>query len=215
MAVTGGNKHAYDRRSAVRHLRRVDPRLAKVIDQIGPYRPSMRSMVSPFDSLMEAITYQQLSGKAAATIHGRVRALFSDKDAPHPEALLALPGKHLRGAGLSRNKVLAMQDLAARTLDGTVPDHKALARMSDAEVIERLTQVRGIGRWTVEMLLISSLDRPDVLPVTDLAVRKGFRHAYGMKSLPAYSTMERTGRSWAPYRSVATWYLWRLADTLM
>lgn len=215
MAGPSGKQLTYDTRRALRHLRKADPRLAKVIEQIGPYRPSMDNMVSPFDTLMQAITYQQLSGKAAATIHGRVRALFPDKDAPHPKALLALHGKHLRGAGLSRNKVLAMQDLAARTLDGTVPDYKTLARMSDAEVIERLTQVRGVGRWTVEMLLISSLGRPDVLPVTDLGIRKGFRHAYGMKSLPAYSTLERAGRSWAPYRSVASWYLWRLADTLM
>lgn len=215
MAVSSGNKLTYDTRRALRHLRQADPRLAKVIADIGPYRPSMRTMASPFDSLMRAITYQQLSGKAAATIHGRVCALFPDKDAPHPKALLALPDKHLRGAGLSRNKLLALQDLAARTLDGTVPDHKGLAVMSDAEVIERLTQVRGVGRWTVEMLLIFSLGRPDVLPVTDLGIRKGFRHAYGMKSLPAYSTLERAGRNWAPYRSVAAWYLWRAADTLI
>ncbi len=172
-------------------------------------------MRSPFHSLMRAITYQQLSGKAAATIHGRVVALFPDETEPHPAALLELPERALRGAGLSRNKLLALRDLAAKTLDGTVPDSKGLRRMPDAEVIERLTAVRGVGRWTVEMLLIFTLGRPDVLPVTDLGVRKGFQHAYGMKRLPAYSTLERAGRNWAPYRSIAAWYLWRAADTLI
>ena len=215
--MAGSNKResTYDPRRALRHLRRSDPLLAEVIAQVGPYRPSMRAMKSPFDSLLRAITYQQLSGKAAATIHGRVVALFPEESGPRPELLLELPHRSLRGAGLSRNKLLALRDLAARTLDGTVPDHRGLARMTDEEIIERLTQVRGVGRWTVEMLLIFSLGRPDVLPVTDLGVRKGFRHAYGMKSQPAYSTVERAGRRWAPYRSVAAWYLWQAADTLV
>lgn len=209
------DKSAYETRRALRHLRRADPRLAAVMGKIGPYRPSMRAMKSPFDSLLRAITYQQLSGKAAATIHGRVVALFPEDLGPHPEALLELSDHALRGAGLSRNKLLALRDLAAHTLQGTVPDRRRLARMSDAEIIERLTQVRGVGRWTVEMLLIFSLGRPDVLPVTDLGVRKGFQVAYGMKRLPAYSTLERAGRQWSPHRSVAAWYLWRAADTLM
>lgn len=215
MKHRANDKSRHDVRPALRHLRRADPRLAKVIAAIGPCRLEFTPMRSPFHSLMRAITYQQLSGKAAATIHGRVVALFPDEAGPHPAALLELPEQALRGAGLSRNKLLALRDLAAKTLDGTVPDSKGLKRMPDAEVIERLTEVRGVGRWTVEMLLIFTLGRPDVLPVTDLGVRKGFQHAYGMQRLPAYSTLERAGRSWAPYRSVAAWYLWRAADTLI
>ena len=199
-------------RPALRHLRRADPKLARVITAIGPCRLEFTPLRSPFHSLMRAITYQQLSGKAAATIHGRVVALFPEDLGPHPHALLAMPDTALRGAGLSRNKLLALKDLAARTLDGTVPDSKGLKRLPDEEVIERLTQVRGVGRWTVEMLLIFTLGRPDVLPVTDLGIRKGFQIAYGMKRLPAYSTVERVGRAWAPYRSIASWYLWRAAD---
>src|SRR5579859_6952609 len=213
MADVSQDKFTYDPRRASRHLRRVDPLLAEVMAKVGPYRPSMRAMKSPFDSLLRAITYQQLSGKAAATIHGRVVALFPVEHGPHPELLLELPDAALRGAGLSRNKLLALRDLAAKALDGTVPDMRSLTRLSDEEVIERLTQVRGVGRWTVEMLLIFTLGRPDVLPVTDLGIRKGFQRTYGMKRLPAYSTVERAGRPWAPYRSVASWYLWRILDT--
>ena len=186
--------------------------MARVIAAVGACRLEYMPLRSPFHSLLRAITYQQLSGKAAATILGRVTALFPHDTGPHPEALLAIPESALRGAGLSRNKLLALQDLAAKTLDGTVPDSRGLKRLPDAEIIERLTQVRGVGRWTVEMLLIFTLGRPDVLPVTDLGIRKGFQLAYGMKRLPAYSTVERAGRSWAPYRSIAAWYLWRAAD---
>ena len=199
-------------RPALRHLRRSDPRLARVIAGVGPCRLEFTPMRSPFHSLLRAITYQQLSGKAAGTILGRVVALFPDELGPHPEALLEIPEVSLRGAGLSRNKMLALKDLAAKTLDGTVPDSRGLKRLPDEEIIERLTQVRGVGRWTVEMLLIFTLGRPDVLPVTDLGIRKGFQQAYGMKRLPAFSTLERAGRAWAPYRSIASWYLWRIAD---
>ena len=168
-------------------------------------------MHSPFRTLLRSITYQQLSWKAASTILGRVEALFHDGN-PTPETLLATPVPALRGAGLSRNKVLALRDLAAKTLDGTVPEAKVLRRLPDEAIIERLTEVRGVGRWTVEMLLIFTLGRPDVLPVTDLGIRKGFQQAYSMKRLPAFSTLERAGRLWAPYRSFAAWYLWRIVD---
>ena len=167
---------------------------------------------SPFHSLMRAIVYQQLSGKAAATILGRVMALLPEDDGSHPAALLDIPFEALRGAGLSRNKLLALKDLAAKTLDGTLPDSIDLQRMTDSEVISCLTEVRGVGRWTAEMLLIFTLGRPDVLPVTDLGIRKGFQKTYGMKSLPALSTLERVSLTWAPYRSIAAWYLWRAAD---
>lgn len=196
----------------MRHLRRSDPRLAAAIASVGRCGLEFTPMRSPFHSLMSAITYQQLSGKAAATILGRVVALFPAEHGPHPELLLGLPDEALRGAGLSRNKVLALRDLAAKVLDGTVPEMRGLKALPDEEIIERLTQVRGIGRWTVEMLLISTLGRPDVLPVTDLGIRKGLQRVYGMKRLPAYSTVERAGRAWSPYRSIASWYLWRMAD---
>ena len=196
----------------MRHLRRSDPRLAKAIAHVGRCGLEFTPTSSPFHSLLRAITYQQLSGKAAGTIHGRVVGLFPVEHGPHPELLQTLPDEALRGAGLSRNKVLAIRDLAAKVLDGTVPEMHGLKRLSDEEIIERLTQVRGVGRWTVEMLLISTLGRPDVLPVTDLGIRKGLQRTYGMKRLPAYSTVERAGRAWSPYRSVASWYLWRMAD---
>ena len=196
----------------MRHLRRSDPRLAKAIAHVGRCGLEFTPTSSPFHSLLRAITYQQLSGKAAGTIHGRVVGLFPVEHGPHPELLQALPDEALRGAGLSRNKVLAIRDLAAKVLDGTVPEMRGLKKLSDEEIIERLTQVRGVGRWTVEMLLISTLGRPDVLPVTDLGIRKGLQRTYGMKRLPAYSTVERAGRAWSPHRSVASWYLWRMAD---
>ena len=196
----------------MRHLRRSDPRLAKAIAHVGRCGLEFTPTSSPFHSLLRAITYQQLSGKAAGTIHGRVVGLFPAEHGPHPELLLGLPDAALRGAGLSRNKVLAIRDLAAKVLDGTVPEMRGLKALADEEIIERLTQVRGVGRWTVEMLLISTLGRPDVLPVTDLGIRKGLQRTYGMKRLPAYSTVERAGRAWSPYRSIAAWYLWRMAD---
>jgi 3-methyladenine DNA glycosylase/8-oxoguanine DNA glycosylase len=212
MNKKANDKSRHDVRPALRHLRRADPRLAKLIAAVGPCRLEFTPMRSPFHTLMRSITYQQLSGKAAATILGRVEALFPAETGATPERMLELPAAALRGAGLSRNKLLALKDLAARTLDGTVPGTRVLKRLPDAEVIERLTEVRGVGRWTVEMLLIFTLGRPDVLPVTDLGIRKGFQLAYGMKQLPAFSTLERTGRSWAPYRSIAAWYLWRSLD---
>lgn len=211
-------KPSYDVRRALRHLRRTDARLSRVIDRVGPFRLRLRPMASPYAALFKAIVYQQLSGKAAATIHGRVLALFPPgtggaHSAPTPAVLLALPDASLRAAGLSRNKLLAIQDLSTRALEGDLPHGPALAALSDAELIERFTQIRGVGRWTVEMLLLFNLGRPDVLPVTDLGIRKGFKLAYGMKRLPALSTVERAGRLWAPYRSVASWYLWRILDT--
>jgi 3-methyladenine DNA glycosylase/8-oxoguanine DNA glycosylase len=212
LTQTANDKSRHDARAALRHLRRSDPRLAKAIAAVGRCGLEFTPTDSPFLSLLRAITYQQLSWKAAGTIHGRVVALFPAEHGPHPELLLGLPETALRGAGLSRNKVLAIRDLAAKALDGTVPETRHLRKLPDEEIIERLTQVRGIGRWTVEMFLISTLGRPDVLPVTDLGIRKGLQRTYGMKRLPAYSTVERAGRAWSPYRSVASWYLWRMAD---
>lgn len=203
---------AFDTRQAVRHLRRVDSRLASHITRVGPLRMDLRPAGSVFEALLRAITYQQLSGKAAATIHGRLLDLFPEGLAP--DRLLSMPETVLRGAGLSRNKLLAIRDLAERTLDGSLPDFTVLEKLSDDEVIERLTVVRGIGRWSVEMLLIFTLGRPDVLPVDDLGIRKGFQRIYAMKRLPAAITVQRAARVWAPFRTAASWYLWRATDTL-
>lgn len=202
----------YSLRTAVRHLKRADPTLATMITAIGPCHLRLRPQIHPFEALLRAIVYQQLSGKAASTIYGRFAALFPSVHGIIPERLLEFPDESLRAVGLSRNKMLAVRDLAQKTLEGVVPGPGGLDELSDDEVVARLTAVRGIGRWTVEMLLIFTLGRPDILPLDDLGVRKGFRSVYGMKKLPAGSTMIRAGKAWAPYRSVASWYLWRAAD---
>ncbi|HYP53136.1 MAG TPA: hypothetical protein VEQ42_06325, partial [Pyrinomonadaceae bacterium] len=156
------------------------------------------------------IVYQQLHGTAAAAIHGRVLALFGGR--LRPEDVLGARDEVLRGAGLSGAKLAALRDLAAKTADGTVPTLARLRRMPDEEIIGRLTQVRGLGRWTAEMLLIFSLGRPDVLPVGDFAVRKGFALAWGLKESPKPKELTEYGERWRPYRSVASWYLWRAVE---
>jgi len=205
----------YDADAAITLLRQ-DPPLGRLIEQVGDFQPDwdvrVETMMSPFHALMRSIIYQQLSGKAASTIYGRVLALFPSDDMPDPEEMLAVPEDTLRGAGMSRAKVAAVKDLAAKTLEGVVPPRSHLNGMTDEEVIARLTAVRGIGRWTVEMLLIFYLLRPDVLPVTDLGVRKGFRMTYDLEALPQASELAAYGTRWQPYRSVASWYLWRAND---
>jgi len=166
---------------------------------------------SPFHALARAIVYQQLSGKAAETIFGRVEAIFP-RGGFKPEAVVATADETLRTAGMSRAKVAALKDLAAKTLDRTVPGLARLKRMEDAEILARLVQVRGIGTWTVEMLLIFRLGRPDVLPVTDLGVRRGFMLTYGHEELPGPASIIEHAERWRPYRSVASWYLWRAVD---
>ena len=201
-----------DPAAAVRHLRRVDPELAAVIRAAGRCGLEPRLRHSPFEELLEAIVYQQLSGKAAATIYGRVRALFPARRALAPASLLDTPDDVLRRAGLSRNKAAAARDLAAKTLEGIVPTAAALRRMPDDEIVSRLTAVRGVGRWTVEMLLIFRLGRPDVLPIHDLGIQKGFRITYRTRQHPKPARIERYGERWRPFRSVASWYLWRATD---
>ena len=202
---------AYDPGVAAAALRVADRRLARLIDRTGPVAIMIEPTQSLFAALARSIVYQQLSGKAAATIHGRLLALFPRRRIA-PAALLALPVERLRAAGLSAAKAAAVRDLAERTLDGTVPSLGRVRRMPDEEIIERLVQVRGIGRWTVEMLLIFRLGRPDVLPVTDLGVRKGFAVTFGLDELPDADTMTRRAERWRPWRSVASWYLWRAVD---
>lgn len=204
-------KLQYDPDEAVDHLKAVDGTLGAFIERAGPLELKPGRHRTPFEALLRAIAYQQLSGKAAGTIHGRVLDLFPRRR-PDPERLLALPENRLRQAGLSGAKTRAVRDLAAKALDGTVPARKQIAAMSDAELLQRLVRVRGVGRWTVEMLLIFDLGRPDVLPLDDLGIQKGFRNLYGMKKLPAARTMTRRGRHWQPFRSAASWYLWKAAD---
>jgi DNA-3-methyladenine glycosylase II len=209
----------------VQELSSADPKLAKLIALAGPFTLRLASQQSPFEALTESIIYQQLHGKAAAAIHRRLIASFeADCGAGvHPSAqqLLDCPNEQLRGAGLSHNKALALRDLAAKTLDGTVPTLAAIKKMSNEEIIGHLIQVRGIGQWTVEMLLMFRLGRPDVLPVSDYGVRKGFALTFlGLKPtqkvtpdlLATREQMERRAKKWAPWRSVASWYLWRACD---
>jgi DNA-3-methyladenine glycosylase II len=195
-----------------RHLSATDARMAELIARSRRYNIAPSLAIRPFDALAESIAYQQLSGKAAATIFGRVRALYPKRKWLDPEQLLATPDERLRAAGLSRAKTAALKDLAAKTIDGTVPSGRALLRMSDDEVIARLTQVRGIGRWTVEMLLLFDLGRPDVWPVDDYGVRKGFAKTFARRKLPTPKQLMKIGEKWRPYRSVAAWYFWRALD---
>lgn len=201
----------YDADAACADLIRLDPRLGVIIERVGPYRLVLSNSQDPFLGLLRAIVYQQLSGRAAGTIHDRVKALFTDHQ-PTPEALLALPEADLRGAGLSAAKTAAARDLAAKTLDGTVPPADAMDTLDNDTLIQRLTSIRGIGQWTVEMLLIFNLGRADVLPVNDLGIRKGFAVTYGQEELPKPAALRSHGERWAPWRSVASWYLWRASE---
>jgi len=198
--------------AAVRHLRTVDPKLRTLIDRVGPCTIELKRTQSTFAALAEAIVYQQLHGKAAATIFGRFRALYPGARFPEPAEVLATPEADLRAVGLSRNKLAAIRDLAEKVASGVVPDVGALRRMSDEDIVQRLTTVRGIGRWTVEMLLIFRLGRPDVLPVDDYGVRKGATILLGKKEMLKPAELARHGERWRPHRSVASWYMWRAAD---
>ena len=199
--------------AAQKHLAASHPRFAALIASAKPFAPRPSVLVRPFDALAESIAYQQLSGKAAAMIWGRVRALHPRRKWLDPKQMLATPDATLRACGLSGSKTVALKDLAAKTIDGTVPSAPALARMSDEEIIERLTAVRGIGRWTVEMLLLFDLGRPDVWPVTDYGVQKGYAKTFRKRKLPTPKELQRIGEKWRPYRSVAAWYFWRALDT--
>ena len=203
----------FDPSEAIKQLAASDPRFAALIARARPFEPRRAVLVRPFDSLAESIAYQQLSGKAAATIWGRVRALYPRRKWLDPKEVLETPDETLRAAGLSGNKTIALKDLAAKALEGVVPKGAALARMSDEEIIERLTTVRGIGRWTVEMLLLFQLGRLDVWPVTDLGVQKGYAKTFGKRKLPTPKQLQAIGEKWRPYRSVAAWYFWRALET--
>ena len=198
---------------AVAHLKAADPALAAIIETIGPFRMELKVSRSVFGALAEAIVYQQLSNKAAATIYGRVEALYPRATAGFtPQHILKTPDEKLRGCGLSRAKVLAVKDLASRVASGELPTLEQAQGLEDAELIERLVKVRGIGRWSAEMFLMFRLGRPDVLPLDDYSLRKAYAKAFRKRALPSPEALAKAGEKWRPYRTVASWYLWRALD---
>jgi len=201
----------FDPVAAVDHLRVSDAVFARSIDRIGPFAMQLKSAPDIFFALAEAIVYQQLTGKAAETIFSRVHALFP-RTGLSASRILRTPDENLRGAGLSRAKVLALRDLAQKATDGTLPTLAEARDLDDATLIERLIEVRGIGRWTAEMLLMFHLGRPDVLPADDYGIRKGFAVAFRKRELPSRADVLARGMRWQPFRSVASWYLWRIAE---
>ena len=204
-------RYPFDTAAAVAALRKSDPALGRAIETFGPFAMRRRAMRTPFEALLRAIVYQQLSGRAAGAIHARVVALF-EGGRPTPRALAAMSDERLHATGLSRAKAAAARDLAEKTLARVVPGGRALRAMPDDKIVARLVQVRGVGRWTVEMLLMSHLARPDVLPATDLGIRRGFSRIQGLEELPAPAELIAHGERWRPWRTVASWYLWRAAD---
>ena len=197
---------------AVSHLRAADPVLDELIDRVGACRFSVARRLSPFQSLVNAVAHQQLHGAAARAILKRFLALYPESDFPSAAEVAATADRQLRAVGFSRGKIRCIRDLTAKTLEGVVPERRVIQRLDDEAVVQRLTAVHGVGRWTVEMLLMSTLGRPDVLPVDDYGIRAGFRIAYGMKSMPKPVTVRRRGERWRPYRTIASWYLWRATE---
>jgi len=195
---------------ALKHLRAVDPVMARVIERVGPCKARAYPEGTHFAAVLESIVYQQLSGKAAATIHGRVCALFEHEE-PTPHALLRIDETALRAAGLSGQKVRYAKDLATHAVERRFPLER-LHELDDLAVIETLTQVKGVGRWTAQMFLMFRLGRPDVLPDLDLGIQKGIQRAYGLRRMPTPKQVLKRGAPWAPYRTIASWYLWRLLD---
>jgi DNA-3-methyladenine glycosylase II len=195
--------------AAMNHLSACDTKLAELIANTLPFQTDADVLQSPYEALLESIAYQSISGKAAATIFGRIKALSGNGRPPSPEQMLKLRKPVLRKAGLSGAKIQAMKDLANKTIEGIVPTLEQASRMSDEELVERLVSVRGIGAWTVEMFLIFRLGRPDVLPIHDLGVKKGWSVTYGKKHMPKPKELLAFGERWRPYRTVASWYMWR------
>ncbi|HEY8995552.1 MAG TPA: DNA-3-methyladenine glycosylase 2 family protein [Lacunisphaera sp.] len=206
-------KLQFDPAESVAHLREADPIMAGLINRVGPFALQLTPTRSLFEALLRSIVYQQLHGKAAATIHGRVLTELKQHGGPTPEAVTRSTDEALRAAGLSRAKLLAVRDLAAKCLAGTVPSLGVARELSDEELLTRLTAVRGIGPWTVHMLLLFYLGRPDVMPTGDFAIRLAFKQLYRKRSEPSPALIIRHARLWQPYRSVASWYLWRHLDT--
>jgi DNA-3-methyladenine glycosylase II len=199
----------FDLTAAVAHLSGCDPCIARLVEKAAAFDPKIDHTQSLYEALLESIAYQSISGKAAATIFGRIKALSASGRVPTPEEMLKLSKPALRKAGLSGAKILAMKDLAQKTIEGIVPTYEEALKLSDDELVERLISVRGIGAWTVEMFLIFRLGRPDVLPIHDLGVKKGWSVAYGKKHMPRPKELLAFGERWRPYRTVASWYMWR------
>src|SRR5947207_13395051 len=199
----------FDLDDATKHLSASDETLAELVRSTAPFQAEMEAHQSPYEALLEAIAYQSISGKAAATIFGRVKALSATGGFPTPQEMLKFRTQALRKAGLSGAKVLAMKDLAKKTIEGVVPTLEESEKLSDEELVKRLVSVRGIGAWTVEMFLIFRLGRPDVLPIHDLGVKKGWSITYDKKHMPRPKELLAFGERWRPYRTVASWYMWR------
>ena len=199
-------------RAAMAHLS-AEPRFAALIAEVGPPRLAVDRTRSPYQALLRAIAHQQLHGRAAEAILGRLVAAAGGQ-VPEPGALLAMPETELRACGFSASKIAALRDLAAQAASGVVPTRRVCARLADDALVERLTQIRGIGRWTVEMLLIFGLGRPDILPVDDFGVREGYRRLVGDAAQLKPRALAAIGAAWAPYRSFAAWYLWRATEVL-
>jgi len=187
--------------------------MGRLIERVGPIKLKPRRL-PPFQSLVQAIIYQQLSGKAAQTILGRFQALFADGQFPAAAQVLELAPENFRAAGLSRPKAGYVRGIGEHAVAGRLPTLVECDQLTDGEIVQRLTEMKGVGRWTAEMFLIFNLGRPDVLPVHDLGVRKGFKIAFGKRKLPEPEPLERYGSRWKPYRTTAAWYLWRAVDTL-
>src|SRR5256884_5057891 len=200
---------AFDLDKATKHLAERDEHLKRLIEEPIPFQLKTEAAQSPYETLLEAVTHQSISGKAAATIFGRVKALSASGSIPTPQEMLKLRRHSLRKAGLSGAKILAMKDLAQKTIDGVVPTLEQAQKLSDEELVKRLVSVRGIGAWTVEMFLIFRLGRPDVLPIHDLGVKKGWSITYGKKHMPKPKELLAFGERWRPYRTVSSWYMWR------
>jgi len=194
-------------RPSVRYLKRIDPVLARVIEQVGPCRITLRTEGTHFQALTRAIVFQQLSGKAAGTIYSRFNALYPGTS-PQPEAVLETTDEQLRAVGLSRQKIGYMRDLSTKVTTGDLP-LDAVEHMTDDDLIAHLVQVKGIGRWTAQMFLMFRLGRPDVLPELDLGIQNAIRKAYRMRKRPTPKQVKRVGAKWSPHSSVASWYLWR------
>jgi DNA-3-methyladenine glycosylase II len=199
-------------KKAMRELSNLDKVMARLMKEVGPIKLEPEFKLHPYEALIESVVYQQLTGKAAATIFGRVKALFPKKKIPKPQLILDTADELFRAAGLSGAKTAAIKDIALKTIEGVVPSARAIEKMSEEEILSRLTQIRGVGPWTVEMLLIFKLGRPDILPATDYGIRKGFSLAYKKKDLPSPKELMRFGERWKPHRTTAAWYLWRAID---
>jgi DNA-3-methyladenine glycosylase II len=198
--------------AALKHLSAADPVMARIIRDVGACELKPEPRRSPFQSLVQAVAHQQLNGTAANTILTRFKKLFPKRKFPQPEDLAQVTDAQIRACGFSFAKIRALRDLAEKTLSGVVPGARAMGKLSDAEIIARLTEVRGVGRWTVEMLLIFQLGRENVLPADDFGVRNGFRLAYQKRGMPKPKALLKFGQRWRPHATTAAWYLWRVAD---